>query len=130
MNAAEMDARIAAVGGWRGETLTRLRALIRDALPDVVETMKWQKPSNPAGVPVFERAGGGILLTADALRDKVKVTFGRGAMLADPAGVFNNGLTGNAFRAIDLKQGEWVDEAAFKALVQAAADDQARRAKS
>ena len=124
---AAMDARIAGGGGWRGETLARIRTLIREALPDAVETMKWKKPSNPAGVPVFERAGGGILCTADAFKDKVKVTFGRGAMLDDPGRVFNNGLGGNAMRAIDLKEGEMPDAAAFKALVRAAAADQAKQ---
>ena len=124
---AAMDARIAGFGDWRGETLARLRALIREALPDVVETMKWKKPSNPAGVPVWERAGGGILCTGNAFKDKVKITFGRGAMLADPQGVFNAGLNGNAMRAIDLAEGQMVDPAAFKALVQAAAADQAAK---
>lgn len=121
---AAIDARIAGVGGWRAETLTRLRALIHEALPDVVETMKWKKPSNPAGVPVWERAGGGILCIGDAFKDKVKFTFGRGAMLPDPAGVFNASLTGNAMRAIDLAEGETVDPAAFRALIRAAAADQ------
>ena len=124
---AAMDARISCVGDWRGETLARMRALIREALPDVVETMKWKKPSNPAGVPVWERAGGGILCTGDAFKDKVKITFGRGAMLADPQGVFNAGLNGNAMRAIDLAEGETVEPTAFKALVQAAAADQAAK---
>ncbi len=124
---AAMEARIAAVGDWRGETLAHLRALIREALPDVVETMKWKKPSNPAGVPVWERAGGGILCTGDAFKGKVKITFGRGAMLADPTGIFNAGLNGNAMRAIDLAEGETVDPAAFKALVRSAADHQANQ---
>ncbi len=124
---AAMDARIAGLGDWRGETLARMRALIREALPDVVETMKWKKPSNPAGVPVWERAGGGILCTGDALKEKVKLTFGRGAMLADPAGLFNESLNGNAMRAIDLAEGETVDPTAFKTLVRAAAADQAAR---
>ena len=124
---AAMDARIAGIGDWRGETLARMRELIRKALPEVVETMKWKKPSNPAGVPVWERPGGGILCTGDAFKDKVKITFGRGAMLADPRGLFNASLNGNAMRAIDLAEGEMVDPAAFKALVQAAAADQAAR---
>lgn len=124
---AAMDARIAGVAGWRGETLARMRALIHEALPDVVETMKWKKPSNPAGVPVWERAGGGILCTGDAFKDKVKITFGRGAMLADPARVFNASLNGNAMRAIDLTEGEMVDPAAFVALMRAAAADQAAK---
>ncbi len=124
---AAMDARIAGVSDWRGETLARMRALIREALPDVVETMKWKKPSNPAGVPVWERAGGGILCIGDAFKDKVKITFGRGAMLADPQGLFNAGLGGNAMRAIDLAKGQMVDPTAFRALVQAAAADQAAK---
>ena len=124
---AAMDARIAAIGDWRGETLARLRALIREALPDVVETMKWKKPSNPAGVPVWARAGGGVLITGDAFKGKVKLTFGRGAMLDDPKGVFNNGFGGNSFRAIDLAEGEMVDAEAFKALVRAAANEAAGR---
>jgi hypothetical protein len=94
-------------------------------IASVVETMKWKKPSNPVGVPVWERAGGGILCTGDAFKDKVKLTFGRGAMLSDPDGVFNAGLNGNAMRAIDLREGETVDPAAFRELVQAAAADQA-----
>ncbi len=124
---AEMDARIARIDDWRGETLARMRALIREALPDVVETMKWKKPSNPTGVPVWERAGGGILCTGDAFKDKVKITFGRGAMLPDPKGLFNASLNGNAMRAIDLGEGDKVDAAAFKALVRAAAADQAAK---
>jgi hypothetical protein len=131
---AAMDARIAGVGGWRGETLARLRALIREALPDVVETMKWKKPSNPAGVPVWERPGtakssGGVLITGDAFKGKVKLTFGRGAKLDDPSGVFNNGFAGNSFRAIDLAEGEMVDAEAFKALVRAAVADAAAKRK-
>lgn len=127
---AAMDARIVGVGGWRGETLAQMRALIREALPDVVETMKWKKPSNPAGVPVWERAGGGILCTGDAFKDKVKITFGRGAMLPDPKGLFNASLDGNAMRAIDLAEGEMVDATAFRALVRSAAADQAAKQKS
>ncbi len=124
---AAMDARIARLSDWRGETLARMRALIREALPDVVEAMKWKKPSNPAGVPVWERAGGGILCTGDVFKGKVKITFGRGAMLADPDKVFNAGLDGNAMRAIDLAEGEMIDPAAFRALVRAAAVDQAAK---
>lgn len=122
---AAIDQRIASLGDWRGETLARVRQLIHEALPDVVETMKWKKPSNPAGVPVFERAGGGILCIADAFKAKVKVTFGRGARLPDPRQVFNNGLGGNAMRAIDLARGDTVDAEAFKELVRAAAADRA-----
>lgn len=124
---AAMDARIAGIEGWRGKMLAHMRGLIRDALPDVVETMKWKKPSNPAGVPVWERAGGGILCTGDAFKDKVKITFARGAMLSDPDRLFNASLDGNAMRAIDLMEGITVDAAAFKKLIRAAADDQAVR---
>lgn len=129
---AAIDARIDKIGGWRGETLAHMRALIHEALPDVVETVKWKKPSNPDGVPVWERPGtagssGGILCTGDAFKDKVKLTFGRGAMLPDPDKVFNAGFGGNSFRAIDLAEGETVDAIAFKALVRAAAADQASR---
>ncbi len=110
--------RIAALGDWRGETLARVRALIRGAAPDVVETVKWRKPSNPDGVPVWECAG--ILCTGDAFRDKVKVTFAKGAQLDDPAGLFNASLEGNAMRAIDLREGDPIDAPALQALVRAA----------
>lgn len=115
----EIDARIAELGGWRGETLARMRALIHAADPGVVETVKWRKPSNNLrGVPVWEH--GGILCTGETYKTYVKLTFARGAALADPAGLFNASLTGGTRRAIDLHEGETVDEAAFKALVQAA----------
>lgn len=115
-----IDARIAALGDWRGAALARLRALIREADPEVVETVKWRKPSNPAGVPVWEHAG--ILCSGDAFKDKVKLTFAKGAALADPAGVFNNGFGGGKWRAIDLYEGDALDEPAFKALVRAAVE--------
>lgn len=111
--------RIADLGDWRGATLARVRRLIREAEPDVVEQVKWRKPSNPDGVPVWERAG--ILCTGDAFRDKVKVTFAKGAKLEDPARLFNASLQGNAMRAIDFREGDAIDEAALKALVRAAA---------
>lgn len=117
-DAAGIDARIAALADWRGETLARVRALIREADPGVVETIKWRKPSNPAGVPTFEH--GGVLCIADAFKTYVKVTFGKGALLPDPRGVFNASLGGNAMRAIDIRQGEWIDEDGFKGLVRAA----------
>lgn len=113
-----IDAKIAALGDWRGETLARLRVLISEADPEVVETVKWRKPSNPAGVPVWEHAG--ILCSGGAFKDKVKLTFAKGAALADPAGVFNNGFGGGKWRAIDLRAGDALDEKAFKALVRAA----------
>ncbi|NYF30483.1 MULTISPECIES: DUF1801 domain-containing protein [Sphingopyxis] len=113
-----IDAKIAGLGDWRGEMLAKLRALIHAADPDVEETVKWQKPSNPAGVPVWEHAG--ILCTGETYKDKVKLTFTKGAVLADPASLFNSSLDGNTRRAIDLFEGDDVDAAAFKALVRAA----------
>ena len=120
MAADLVDAKIAGLGDWRGATLAKLRALIHDADPDVEETVKWQKPSNPSGVPVWEHAG--ILCTGETYTDKVKLTFAKGAALADPKGLFNSSLDGNTRRAIDLFEGDGVDEAAFRALVRAAVE--------
>jgi hypothetical protein len=103
---------------WRAMMLARVRKLIEDADPDIVEEVKWRKPSNPAGVPVWEHAG--ILCTGETYKDKVKLTFARGAALPDPAGLFNASLDGNLRRAIDIGEGETVDAVAFKALVRAA----------
>ncbi len=114
-----IDAKLAALADWRGETLSRLRKLIREADPDITETVKWRKPTNPSGVPVWERAG--ILCTGEVYKNYVKLTFARGAALDDPTGLFNTGFAGNTRRAIDLREGEMVDEAAFKALVREAA---------
>lgn len=111
--AQHIDARIAALGDWRGETLARVRALIHAALPDVEETWKWR------GVPVWEH--GGILCTGESYKDKIKLTFAKGAALADPAGLFNASLDGNARRAIDLQEGDKLNANAFKALIKAAA---------
>lgn len=97
-----IDSKIEALGDWRGEVLTRVRALIREADPEVAEGVKWRKPTNPAGVPVWERSG--LICTGETYRDKVKLTFARGAALEDPAGLFNSSLDGNTRRAIDLKQ--------------------------
>lgn len=116
---ALIDAKLAALGGWRAETLGRLRALIREADPDVVETVKWRKVSNPLGVPVWEHDG--ILCTGEVYRDKVKLTFARGAAVPDPSGLFNAGLDGGTRRAIDFREEETLDEAAFVALIRAAA---------
>ena len=113
-----IDAKIAGLGGWRGEMLARLRAAIRQADPDVVETVKWRKASNPLGVPVWEHDG--IVCTGETYKDKVKLTFARGAALDDPAGLFNAGLDGGTRRAIDFFEGAKVDAAALKALVRAA----------
>jgi hypothetical protein len=114
-----IDAKIAALGDWRGETLRWVRALIREADPEAAEAVKWRKPSNPAGVPVWEHDG--ILCTGEVYRDKVKLTFAHGAALADPAGLFNSSLDGNTRRAIDIREGEEIDGEALKALVRAAA---------
>ena len=114
-----IDAKIASLGGWRGETLSRARALIREAEPGIVEQVKWRKPSNPAGVPVWEADG--IVCTGETYKDKVKLTFASGAALPDPARLFNSSLEGNTRRAIDLYEGDAIDEAAFKELVRAAA---------
>ena len=120
MAADLIDAKIAGLDDWRGDTLAKLRALIHAADPGVEETVKWQKPSNPAGVPVWEHAG--ILCTGETYKDKVKLTFAKGAALADPAKLFNSSLDGNTRRAIDLFEGDAIDEAAFKALIRAAVE--------
>ncbi len=114
----EIDARIKALGDWRGRTLARVRALIRDADPDVAETVKWRKPTNPAGVPVWEHAG--IICTGETYKDNVRATFAKGALLRDPKRLFNASLKGNALRAIVIREGEKIDERAFKTLVRAA----------
>ncbi|MFL6846668.1 MAG: DUF1801 domain-containing protein [Allosphingosinicella sp.] len=104
---------------WRAEALDRLRSLIREADPEAVETVKWRKPSNPAGVPVWEHDG--MICTGETYKDKVKLTFAYGAALDDPAGLFNSSLEGNTRRAIDIREGEEPDGEAFKALIRAAA---------
>lgn len=113
-----IDASIRALGDWRGETLAHVRKLIRQAAPDVVEEVKWVKPSNPSGVPVWSHDG--IICTGETYKNAVKLTFARGAALEDPAGLFNASLEGNTRRAIDIHQGDTIDEAAFQALVRAA----------
>jgi hypothetical protein len=115
---AEVDARIAGLTDWRGPVLVRLRELIREADPDVVEEIKWRKPTNPHGVVLWSHAG--MICTGETYRDKVKLTFAYGAALPDPAGLFNAGLGGGTRRAIDLPEGATVDADAFRALVQAA----------
>ena len=113
-----IDARIKALGDWRGATLARVRALIKEADPDVVEEVKWRKPSNPMGVPVWEHAG--IICTGETYKDKVKLTFAKGATLKDPSGLFNSSFDGNVRRAIDFHAGDKIDEKALKALIRAA----------
>ena len=100
---------------WRGETLERIRNLIRQADPEAIEERKWVKPGNPSGVPTWSHAG--IICTGETYRDKVKLTFARGASLADPSGLFNASLDAGTRRAIDIREGEQLDEAAFKALI-------------
>lgn len=118
MAADLIDAKIAGLGDWRGDTLAKLRAMIHAADPEVEETVKWQKPTNPAGVPVWVHAG--ILCTGETYKDKVKLTSAKGAALADPKRLFNSSLDGNMRRAIDLFEGDSIDQAAFTALVRAA----------
>ena len=114
----QIDSKIASLGDWRGATLGRLRRLIRESDAEIIEDVKWRKPSNPAGVPVWEH--GGIICTGETYKDKVKLTFARGALLDDPSGLFNASLEGGTRRAIDLREGEEIDEPAFKALVREA----------
>jgi hypothetical protein len=109
--------RIAELGDWRGETLSRMRKLITEADPDVVEELKWVKSSSP-GTPVWSHDG--IICTGESYKNVVKLTFSKGASLEDPARLFNSSLEGNARRAIDIHEGEEVDESAFKALVRQA----------
>ena len=109
-----IDERIAELGDWRGETLARVRALIREADPDVVETWKWK------GTPTWEHDG--IICTGESYKAVVKLTFAKGASLEDPAGLFNSSLEGNVRRAIDIHEGEEIDADALKALVRAAVD--------
>jgi len=121
-----IDQRIRDLGGWRGQTLARMRALILEADPEMTEEWKWVKPSNP-GTPVWSHNG--IVCTGEAYTKAVKLTFARGASIADPARLFNSSLAGNTRRAIDIHEGEQVDAGAFKALVQAAATRNAPPAK-
>ena len=113
-----IDERIAELGDWRGETLGRMRELITQAVPEVVEEWKWRKPSNP-GVPVW--SDGGPICTGETYKSVVKLTFFKGASLEDPAKLFNASLEGNTRRAIDIHEGEQVDADAFKDLIRAAA---------
>lgn len=115
---AEIDARLARLGDWRGAMLGTLRALILAADPEIAEEVKWRKPTNPDGVPVWSKRG--ILCTGEVYKDKVKLTFAKGAALDDPAGLFNASLDAGTRRAIDVREGEEVDETAFTALVRAA----------
>jgi hypothetical protein len=112
-----IDAKIEELGDWRGQTLSRLRALIKQADPGVVEEWKWRKPSNP-GVPVWSHQG--MICTGETYKSAVKLTFFKGASLEDPSGLFNSSLEGNTRRAIDFHEDDEIDEKAFTALIQAA----------
>jgi hypothetical protein len=113
----QIDARIEELGDWRGETLAKVRAVIRDADPDVVEEWKWAKATSP-GTPVWSHDG--IICTGETYKAAVKMTFAKGASLEDPSGLFNASLEGNTRRAIDVHEGEEIDEEALKALIRAA----------
>src|SRR3954451_7723186 len=113
----QIDARIEELGDWRGEMLARLRAVIRAADPDVVEEWKWAKATSP-GTPVWSHDG--IICTGETYKDKVKMTFAKGASLEDPSGLFNSSLEGNVRRAIDIHEGDEIDEDAFTALIREA----------
>ena len=116
--AEQIDAKISALGDWRGAILGKVRRLIKEADPDVVEEVKWRKPSNPSGVPVWEHAG--MICTGEVYKDKVKLTFARGASLEDSSGLFNSSLAGGTRRAIDIREGDEIDEEAFRALIREA----------
>ncbi len=121
-----ISTRIAELGDWRGKTLNRMRKLIKAADPDVVEEWKWVKPTKP-GTPVWSHDG--IICTGESYKNVVKLTFPKGASLKDPSRLFNSSLEGNVRRAIDIHEGEKVDESAFKALVKAAVAENARAKK-
>ena len=112
-----IDTRIKELGDWRGKMLSRLRTLVKEADPEVVEEWKWRKPSNP-GVPVWSH--GGMICTGETYKNVVKMTFAKGAALKDPSGLFNSSLDGNTRRAIDFREGEKIDEQALKTLIRAA----------
>jgi hypothetical protein len=120
MTASQLiDARIERLGDWRGETLARVRTVINEADPEVIEDVKWRKPSNSmSGVPTWEH--GGIICTGETYKDKIKLTFARGAALGDPSGLFNSGLGGGTRRAIDIHEGDKIDEKALNALIREA----------
>jgi len=120
MNDSELiDEKLRGMNDWRGEMLSQLRSVIRKAVPDAAEELKWRKPSNPFGVPTWSHDG--MICTGETYKDKVKLTFARGAALDDPSGLFNSSLDGNTRRAIDYREGDVVNEEALAALVKAAA---------
>ena len=111
-------AKIKELDDWRGETLSRVRTLIKQADPEMIEERKWKKPSNPAGVPAWSHNG--LVCTGETYKNVVKITFFNGASLKDPSGLFNSGLDGNTRRAIDIHEGDKINERALKALIKAA----------
>jgi hypothetical protein len=113
-----IDATIRELGDWRGEMLARVRALVKEADPEVVEEVKWRKPGKPGGTPVWSHDG--IICTGETYKSVVKMTFAKGASLDDPASLFNSSLEGNVRRAIDFREGDEIDEKALKALVRSA----------
>jgi hypothetical protein len=113
-----IDAKINESGDWRGNTLARVRALLHEAAPEIIEEQKWAKATNPGGVPVFSH--GGIVCTLETYKSVVKLTFAKGASLQDPGGLFNSSLEGNIRRAIDIHEGDKINEKGFKDLVRAA----------
>jgi hypothetical protein len=121
-----IDSKIASLGDWRGAALARVRRLIREADPDIVEEVKWRKPSNPSGVPTWSHSG--LICTGETYKDKVKLTFARGASLDDPSGLFNASLEAGTRRAIDISERDEIDEKAFKALIRAAVAENVSRA--
>lgn len=122
-----VDEKLRTLSDWRGAMLERLRRLIHEADPKVVEGVKWRKPSNPLGVPTWEH--GGIICTGESYKDKVKLTFAHGASLEDRSKLFNSSLDGGTRRAIDFREGDDLDEAAFKALIREAVALNGSRAK-
>ena len=112
----QIDAKIREIGGWRGQRLSELRDLVKRADPGIVEEVKWKKPSNPSGVPVWSHDG--IVCIGEALKSAVRLTFPKGASTADPKRLFNARLDSNSVRAIDIREGERVDEVALTALIQ------------
>lgn len=123
-----IDQILADLKDWRGETLARVRQLIRTAIPEVIEEVKWVKPSNPNGVPVWSHHG--ILCTGEVYKEKVKLTFANGAQVKDPTNIFNSSLEGNARRALDLHEGDPLDDEAFMALICDAARVNAAKVKT
>lgn len=113
-----IDEKLKTLGDWRGAILAKLRRLIHEADPEVVEGVKWRKAANPLGVPTWEHDG--IICTGESYKDKVKLTFAKGASLEDPRRLFNSSLDGGVRRAIDFREGDEVDEPAFKALIREA----------